>query len=275
VPDIPILTSEQLEAYERRGVLRLEGLLSGEAVRRAREAMLRRLAQIGLWRDGAWRFGDAPRPRWPDRGISAKAIGNKHADVEALLQEPALAAAVDALLRGRTVDRAMSKRPQVLFSLPNAAAWPVPHEWHADSPRLASGESPGVQLFTFLDTVEPRGGGTLVVAGSHRLLNDGRFIRPGDVPRLLGREDFFRELFCAAPTSAEDRACVLAKTGRVGDVALELIELTGAPGDAYLIDLRVLHSAAPGDADRPRMMATHRFMRADLLRETAEGFGWA
>jgi len=52
------------------------------------------------------------------------------------------------------------------------------------------------------------------------------------------------------------------------------VELCGAPGDAYLVDLRVLHAAAPNASDRPRMMATHRFIREGVEQELAEAFGW-
>jgi Phytanoyl-CoA dioxygenase (PhyH) len=270
-----VLTPEQRDEFDRRGVLRLAGLLSADTVRRAREHVQRRLARLGLWRDGAWRLGEIPRPQWPDSGLkSSKAIGNKHPDLEALLDEPALLATVDALLGGRAFDRTLYRRPQVLFTLPNADAWAVPTGWHVDAPRLASGRQPGLQLFAFLDTVEPRGGGTLVLAGSHRLLNEGRHIRVKDLNRLLRREAFFRALYSEAPASAEDRVRLLDQPSAVGDVALELVELTGAPGDAYLTDLRVLHAAAPNAADHPRMMATHRFLREDVRQELAEAFGW-
>ena len=132
-----------------------------------------------------------------------------------------------------------------------------------------------MQVFTFLDTVKPRGGGTLVVAGSHRLLNQGRFIRSKELRRLLCREVFFRELYSEDPVSVDDRLRLLDQTGTVGDVALELVELTGAPGDAYFTDLRVLHTGTPNTAAHPRIMATHRFMRADVVQELAEGLGWS
>ena len=60
----------------------------------------------------------------------------------------------------------------------------------------------------------------------------------------------------------------------MGDVALEVVELTGSPGDAYLTDLRLLHTGAPNATNCPRMMATHRFVREDVIQELAEGFGW-
>lgn len=271
-----ILTPDQLDEFDRRGVLRLRGLISADRVRRAREYVQRRLALLGIWKGGTWCLGDSPRPLWPATGLkTSKVIGNKHPDVEALLEDPGLLAAVEALLGGDAFDRVAYPRPSVLFTLPNSDTWTVPAGWHVDTPRLASGRQPGVQLFTFLDTVEPRGGGTLIVAGSHRLLNEGRFVRVNEIRQLLCREVFFRDLYSEGQASVEDRARLLEQTGAVADVALEVVELTGAPGDAYLTDLRLLHTAAPNATDRPRVMATHRFVRAGVMRELAEGFEWS
>jgi ectoine hydroxylase-related dioxygenase (phytanoyl-CoA dioxygenase family) len=265
-------TRQQLDTFVSQGVLHVKGLLSPDRVRRAREVVLRRLEQRGLWKAGAWRLDAAPRPKWPDRGLKAsKVIGNKYAEIADLLDEPALCATVDALLGGRPFDRTVFKRPQVLFTLPNADTWTLPSTgWHSDSPRLPSGAFPGLQLFTFLDTVEPRGGGTLVIAGSHRLDN-GRTTRPSELRRAFGREAFFHELFSEERTSE----CPALPSGSVGDIPLRVVELTGAPGDVWLLDLRILHCGAPNAAEKPRMMATYRYVRADLMRELAEVFGWS
>jgi hypothetical protein len=267
------LTPQQHDAFSRRGVLRLEGLLSPSRVTAARDFVLRRMEQLGLWKDGAWRLGDRPRPKYPDSGLkTSKVVGNRHPELEALAEEPALRAAVDALLGGRPFDRKMHPRPQLLFTLPNADAWVLPTAWHADAPRLPSGQAPGVQLFACLDHVGPRGGGTLAIAGSHRLLDDGRHIRAKDLRRELGREPFFRPLWGPQPVPwADDQPL---PRGIVGDTELEVLELTGAPGDAYLIDLRTLHSGAANAANRPRMMITDRFIPADLAEEIAAVYGW-
>jgi hypothetical protein len=50
--------------------------------------------------------------------------------------------------------------------------------------------------------------------------------------------------------------------------------MTGAPGDVWLMDLRVLHVGSPNAAERPRMMLTFRYERSDLLHEVASAFGW-
>jgi hypothetical protein len=273
--DHSIFTAQQLAEFDRRGILRVPGLLSADRVGRARAYVQSRLALLGLWRDGAWRLDERPRPQWPDRGLQvSRAIGARRPDIEALIDEPRLLEAVDALLEGHAFDREMFKRPQVLFSLPNADRWVAPTGWHMDSPRLASGRRPGVQLFTFLDTVEPCGGGTLAVAGSHRLLNEGRVILAKELRQLLRREEFFRALYSKARDSVHDRVRLLNDIGLVGGVELQVVEFTGAPGDAYLMDLGLLHAVAPNATARPRMMATHRFWRADIVPELAQAFGW-
>jgi hypothetical protein len=268
-----VLTPEQHAEFSRRGLLRLDGLLSPQSVQRARRVVLARLEQLGLWKDGAWRLESQPRPEFPATGLkTAKAIGNKRPELEALLDEPALRAAVDTLLEGRAWDRSIYPRPQLLFTLPNIDAWALPPGWHVDAPRLASGAWPGLQMFACLDHVAPRGGGTLAIAGSHRLLNAGRNIKASGLRRLLAPEDFFRRIWGKQPIPWGDHAAL--PSGAVGDVPLEVVELTGAAGDAWLLDLRTLHSAAPNAAARPRMMVTHRFVRADLTVEIAQAYGW-
>lgn len=254
------LSSEQRDAFARDGVLRLEGLLPADAVARARAAVLEPLRDLGLWDGAAWRLEAAARVK------VSRDIGHKRPEVEALIAQPAVLAVVDDLLEGRAIDRTVYRRPQILFSLPDAAAWSLPAGWHTDCPRLASGEAPGVQLFTFLEPVEAGGGGTVVVAGSHRLLNDGRDLKPREINRDLRREAFFRRLY--APAGAG------LPSGAVGGVPVRVVELTGRPGDAWVIDLRCLHAPAPNAAGRPRMMVTHRFPRADLMGEVAAAYGW-
>ena len=147
------LIPEQREAFKRAGILRLDGLLSAEGVRNAREAVLRPLERLGLWKAGAWHLAALPRPQWPDTGLKTSLVtGNLHPELAALVEESALTAAVDVLLEGHPYERpGPNRRPQVLFTLPNAPTWTLPSGWHSDSPRLASGQSAGVQLFTFLD----------------------------------------------------------------------------------------------------------------------------
>ncbi|HEX4098591.1 MAG TPA: hypothetical protein VHX64_17830, partial [Caulobacteraceae bacterium] len=96
-----LLSQDQLQSFERRGVLRLEGLISPEGVRTAREALLRPLEKLGLWQDGGWRLDAVPRPKWPASGPkTASAIGHKHPELKALSKEPKVQALIGELLEG-------------------------------------------------------------------------------------------------------------------------------------------------------------------------------
>jgi hypothetical protein len=270
MPGLSFLTSQQLHEFDVRGVLRLVGLFSPDRVRAAREHVQQRLARLG---QGGACLGDNPRSQRRATGaVTSRMIGSKHPTVEALLEEPALLSAVAELLEGRAFDRKLYPRPQLLVTLPGSQISTI--GWHADCPRLASGRRPGVQLFTFLDTLGSGGGGTLMIAGSHRLLNEGRCIREKELRGLLCQHTFFQELYTGEPVSMEDRVRWVDKAGAVGDVALEVVELTGAPGDAYFTDLRVLHAGSPNASARPRMMATHRFLCADIAQELSDAYGW-
>lgn len=133
-----------------------------------------------------------------------------------------------------------------------------------------------MQLFAFLDVVEARSGGTLVIAGSHHLLNEARPIRPSKFGGLLRAEPFFSDLI-ASDADAEGLQCraeLFHRTGAVGNVRLRIAEMTGLPGDVWLMDLRVLHAGAPNAGERPRVMLTFRYERSDLLHEVAAAFGW-
>jgi hypothetical protein len=273
VPQTSPISPEQFDEFQRQGLVRLPGLLSTASVKVAREVVLRQLSKAGLWRDGEWRLDALPTPRSAEHGMkTSKVIGNRHAELAALVADPALHAAVTRLLDGRAyAARGSYKRPQVLFSLPSAETWTLPDGWHTDSPRLPSNETAGVQVFTFLEPLKPGGGGTVVIAGSHRLKNDGRAIRPRDLVAELRRDAAFREMLSANPSRVGHSGL---PAGTVEGVPLQVTELTGAPGDAWIIDLRLLHSAAPNARDRPRVMLTHRFERSDRLGEVAEAWGW-
>jgi hypothetical protein len=267
------LTPEQQSSFERRGVVRLPGLLPAALVEAARAVVHRRLETLGLWQDGAWRLDAVPKPEWPASGIKSpgKVIGNKHPEFEALFATPALNGLVDELMEGRAVDRRIYPRPQLLITLPNADAWMLPPGWHTDAPRLASGRRPGMQAFALLEPTGPRGGGTLVVAGSHRLA-EGRFMRAADLHRALGPEPFFRRWWRGTPTPWPDGEPL--PTGAVQNLPVEVMELTGEPGDVWMMDLRTLHTGAPNAGAGPRVMITNRYIARDVTREIAEGMGW-
>ncbi|MEZ4662641.1 MAG: phytanoyl-CoA dioxygenase family protein [Caldilineaceae bacterium] len=241
-----MLTQEQKEIFAAKGLLRLEKFLPPDTVRSVQEFMYQLGAKEGAWRNGVWQLAEtSERPEF------TKPISKKEFNI---LTTPALRAAMNLLVDGQGVEA--RSNPSLLFTLPQAGPWTMFNSWHTDAPRQAHGGIPGVQMFTFLEPVRPRGGGTLVVTGSHRLVNNAKFIRSRDVKKRLLQYAYFQALL-AKEQPNPDR--YLTTPGSVGDVELQVVELHGEPGDVYLMDLRLLHTGSSNTTTTPRFMVTQRY----------------
>ena len=156
----------------------------------------------------------------------------------------------------------MSPGQQILFTLPGAATWAIPHDvWHIDYPRDGEQQSPGLQMFTFLEDVSAKGGGTLVVGGSHHLFNTSGRLSSKELKKRLQNIPYFKSLFDPNRAPITD----LAETSRrEGGIDLRIMELTGRPGDVYFMDLRTLHTPAPNASNMARLMLTCRLPRSAI-----------
>ncbi len=153
-----------------------------------------------------------------------------------------------------------------------ATRWAVPRSmWHTDAPRVTGPGVPGIIALAFLDTVSAGGGGTLVVAGSHRLLDaPGRALRSRDFKRTLRKRPYFKVLL--GPDDPE-RSRFLEQSHCVDGVTVRLVELTGEPGDVVFADARILHAPAPNVRAKPRLMARGFFVGEPLAEHYRELWG--
>jgi hypothetical protein len=147
--------------------------------------------------------------------------------------------------------------PLVTFPAPDGS-WDVPTSgWHIDSygPDHAL---PGITVFAFLTAVAPRGGGPIVLPGSHRLFNRHIAItgiwRPADMKSALASQ--YRWLADLWGEGGEPgRVARYLEEGSIIDgTHFRVQELTGDPGDVILMHPRTLHATAPNAAAGPRMM---------------------
>lgn len=134
-----------------------------------------------------------------------------------------------------------------------SAGWDVPARgWHVDAPDDQYELTLAV-VFAHLAPVLPRGGGTLVVTGSHRLTVPPH-LRSRELKAYLGTVDpWLHDLWYPAGTG--DRARRYLENGAVvGGVPLRVEELIGEPGDVVVMHPRLLHAVAPNERPAARLM---------------------
>jgi len=245
-----LLTADQHDEFRTTGLLRLGGAFPPAAA----DAMCGRLwdflaSQYAIHRGepSTWTVKQPARFQPVTHSGAFRAVGGGP-----------LCAALDALLGpGRWARPRWWGRPLVTF--PQDGPWELPaRAWHFDCMPVSAGQRP-VQFFAFLNQVRPRGGGTLVLTGSHRLvapyLGLGEEFRLDRVRTSLAAHPWLRELWRAG--NGGDRIQRYMKDGTIIDgVPLRVVELTGEPGDVILMHSDSFHAVAPNCLTEPRMMLT-------------------
>jgi hypothetical protein len=250
-----MLTIEQRAEFDRTGIVKLEAAFTEAAAARMRDVVWNELShRYGIARDDPSTWG----LHAPNGLVSSR---KSHAFDPIL--GPVLSEALDDLLGAGQWIRP-KHHGQVLVTMPNAEHWRVPDRlWHTD----VGYERPavGVKHWAFFDTVEPGGGGTMQLAGSHRLL--ARFVgerRPDDREYKRVRDAFMKShpwlKALGRPDEDPDRNHRFMDADvDIDGLSARVVELTGKPGDVYLTHLWVMQSAAPNASQRPRMMRSRVF----------------
>jgi hypothetical protein len=184
-----------------------------------------------VWAELERRHGMTRRDRATWTTIQPSGLGGlRKRKVFDALATPAAVAAISELL-GTDTWPAPFSWGDPLVTMPAPGRWAVPDTgWHIDFPARSHLR---LKWLAYLAAVLPGGGGTVVLAGSHRTVE--RFLR--DNPRNPGR-------------SAGIRQTVLAAGLR------NAVELTGEPGDMVFLHPHLFHASAPNHSTAPRLMAT-------------------
>ena len=142
--------------------------------------------------------------------------------------------------------------------------------WHLDYP--VRGPRPGdwaVKMLCLLSPLAPRGGGTLLLSGSHRLVGElaaaGHRGGSADVrTELARRHEWLRALL--SRTEGIDRVRRFMEEGALIDgVPVRVVELTGSTGDVVLFHPWLLHTVAPNRRREPRLLVGQNFTARDAL----------
>jgi hypothetical protein len=162
-----------------------------------------------------------------------------------------------------------------LVTFPGPGAWELPaRHWHWDNPgELHLDRLRGLFVVSFIGSVEPQGGGTLILSGSPRLLIQQERRIPASQRSGLSAlpwERFHRShpwlmaLTGLAPSPADRIAAFMDTETIVDGVPLRVVELTGEPGDMVFCHPVMVHCVAPNRGVRPRFM---RIKQEVLTRE--------
>lgn len=248
-----MLTRLQVSEFEQQGLIRLSQMVP--------------VATALAMRDRLWAFLSVMHGRRQDDPATWKALDGR-ARFKILMRAGAfdelgehLAEPVSGILGPGGWDPPVHwGHPLVTFPGPGRE-WAIPATgWHVDSHQWSAGETPGLVAFTFLDEVVPRGGGTLVMPGSHRVTwqlcqRAGGFMTTGEMKSVLaGESSWFADLW-REPVTDRDRLRRYLDVGAVVEgTHVRVAELCGQPGDVVLMNQRVLHVAAPNALTTPRMM---------------------
>jgi hypothetical protein len=144
------------------------------------------------------------------------------------------------------------------------APWTVPSvAWHVDMIDQAA-LSPWphyVRLFVLLAPVEPGGGGTVYLAGSHRLVM--RLMAQASGPgenrcnplreRLKRLDPWIAELCTGQGAGRIER--FMQAGAEIGGAPLRVAETVGGAGDLFIMHPAMLHAAAPCASPEPRLVA--------------------
>lgn len=229
------MTPAQHTHFHEHGWLHLRQSLGRKEIAPLKAHVLDELARLRIWSSG----------RIQSASMRALPAFQQVAKISAAIRIESLPDRIPgrdatAMVEALAPVRLRSAQHQVLVSLPRQGTWTLERlNWHTDiTPSAGEPGCDGIQAFVLLDDVQPKGGATLAISGSHR---------------LAGRQDENRRLRQHL-RSGQDPTQVLGHSG------LSIVEMSGQAGDVYLMDMRLLHSPSINASDRPRLMATTRFL---------------
>jgi hypothetical protein len=246
-------TAARRAQFAEFGIVKLAGAIP----RPATENMADRLWSA-LARGGANR---ADPSTWASVDLRAVKHASQQGAFNAYASADVIAIADDLLGEGAWRPLQRWGFPMVTFPEPGPT-WTVPATgWHLDgSPRNGVAERE-VRTFALLATHLPGGGGTLVVARSHRLVTaladhialPSRSTATAVAKKSLASHPWFKELFDS--DHQPGRLDRLMNDGAVvNGVPVRVVEFTGGPGDVFVMHPWTLHAVSPNRRGTPRLM---------------------
>jgi hypothetical protein len=264
------LTSSDIQRFERDGYV---------VVRQAFSPADGLAMERRWWRELEETHTIRPDDRSSWRPIPGDLKAAKHDPIQAKILTEQVRGVLDDLL-GQDAWSPPGNWGRAIVTFPGPGAWDVPtSRWHWDTPFFVNRhlEHPtALFVVSFIGSVAARGGGTLILSGSPRLLTkQERRISASQRGKLgaevwdrFGRSDpWLMALTGQAPSPADRIAAFMDGETIVDDVPLRVVELTGEPGDMVFCHPVMVHCVGPNRGERPRFM---RIKQKFLTREGRE-----
>jgi hypothetical protein len=254
-----MLSAAQRSEFDERGIVRLAGAVDRRIAAALREEVLALVAARRL-------VPEPPAPGFTITPSRTARVANAHGFAE--VWGSGVISAIDEVL-GPGTWHAPKHAGQILaMTYPlRDATWQLPHKtWHLDyqAPGAARG-IPGVQVFLCVDRVEPKGGATLVAAGTPRLIDAIRRRegpdwsgRSAEVRGALRREVPWFDGLCSVRPGEDRIARFMSGSTAFDGGSLQVVELTGEAGDVWAMHPWMLHNLSQNCGARPRMVLTER-----------------
>ena len=266
-----MLTEQQREEFDRSGIVRLPGAVAQEMVNTMRDR---------VW-DAVERRGEVRRDD-PHTWKAQRMTGLKDLPESVNFQRiaaPAVCEALDSLFGTRKWERP-ERRFSMLVAFPQSnQPWDVPSEgWHLDCPVVRGLEGNyAVRIFVSLAKLSHGGGGTLFIAGSHRLLQGllakktAERIRSADARKALIRNSpWIKGLFSLDGETDRVRRFI-NKSTTIDKQELRVVEMTGEPGDVFLTHPALLHAASTNCSSEPRIVLSGSVYRDPSIANALYG----
>jgi hypothetical protein len=251
-----MLTAAQRAQFDTTGIVRLSDVFSADDAARMRRV---------VWSELERRHGILEHdPATWNQAVPAGWKASKKSRAFDAIGSPTLYAAIDDLLGADNWSRPKHwGQVMVTFPAPDTP-WTLPHSlWHVDW-MYSNPPTPlfGLKVFAFFGPVERHGGGTLVVTGSHRVVERFAAFTPPATRddfrtcrlQFMRHDQWFRDLARADDPDPERIRRFMDAEHDVDGVPVRVVELTGRAGDVVLAHPWMLHHAAPNAASYPRMM---------------------
>ena len=250
--------------FHEHGWVRIRGAFSAASAEAMRDAVWRALAAFGIHRDqrSTWTVERPPYlPHLREDPVF------QHVGSSTLL------AAIDAIFE-QLPHEIPEKWGAIFLGFPTKKPWALPTRgWHVDA-RYTSPLRPvrGVKTFALFGNVVPRGGATLMVSGSHRLIHrwfrenpPARGARSAEMRSRLLSHPYVRGLHTAGdPRERIER--FVERVDAMDGIPLQVVEASGDAGDVFLVHPLVMHVAAPNNSTEPRFMLSGGI--------TTDSWGW-